>query len=336
VTGKPLEQSLHRPTPPELTEPDLTGVVLDGRYRVLRLLGRGGSGRVYEAENLLLRKLVAVKFVAGPGSNESLTRLRREAQIIASIQHPNICDLYDIGTTSDVGRPYLVLERLFGDTLASHLKRAPRLAPERALDLFAQILSGLNAAHASQILHRDLKPQNVFIVHRLGCAPIAKLVDFGLAKDLTGVHGTTLTQPGKVCGTLQYMSPEQLCGAKLDVRSDLFAVGVMLYEALSGVHPFAARTMPLVQESILRATPDPLRGQVPGVSVALERVVLCALAKAPRERFQSAVEMQRALVTALGPRPRASWSDRQSSDEEATTAERNLSLVWATYTPAPG
>ncbi len=314
-------------------------MILDGKYRLLRLLGRGGTGRVYEAENLALRKTVAVKFVFAPTTDDSLTRLRREAQIIASLQHPNVCDLYDFGATSNVGRPYLVLERLQGETFAGVLQRKQRIGVERAVDFFAQILSGLNAAHTNKILHRDLKPQNVFVVERLGCAPLAKLVDFGLAKDMSGTYGATITRPGMICGTPQYMSPEQLCNGKLDPRSDLFAVGVMLYEALAGVHPFNGATMAEVQQNIIRSTPTPLRELDPSIPAALEQVVIRALAKLARDRFSSAPEMQQALAASLGRRQRASWSGRRSTlDDEATTARHVIRrpVEWVTHTPSPG
>jgi serine/threonine protein kinase len=333
VTGKHIEQGLHRMSSSEAADAKLIGTLLDRKYRILRLLGRGGMGRVYEAENISLQKLVAVKFVLGATSSDGVSRLRHEARIIASLHHPNICDLYDFGSVSDGGRPYLVLERLFGETLAARLKRTPRLAIDGAIDLFAQILSGLHVAHGNQILHRDLKPQNVFIVDRLGCAPIAKLVDFGLAKDMGGDSRTTITQPGMVCGTPQYMSPEQLAGKVLDARSDLFAVGVMLHQALTGAHPFAAKSLGEVQDKILRSPAPSVRERVPRASKALEAVIARSLAKSPADRFQSAIEMQRALVDCIG-------EQVDVDDDDLTTTKRELNHMRLTpsvtsLTPPP-
>lgn len=332
VTGRHIEQRLHaRLSSSDPTDSKLIGALIDKKYRIIRLLGRGGMGRVFEAENVNLKKLVAVKFVLGATSADSLKRLEHEARIIASLQHPNICDLYDMGSVSDGGRPYLVLERLFGETLDARLKRTPRLTPEAAVDLFVQVLSALHAAHGNHILHRDLKPQNVFIVDRLGCAPIAKLVDFGLAKDMAGGDArTTITRPGRVCGTPQYMSPEQLRANELDARSDLFAVGVILYQALTGVHPFNAKSVIEVQDNILKSPAPPLRERLPKASRALESVLACALSKSPEGRFRSAMEMQKALVQSVR-RP----SD--DDDDDIPTARREVDqLRWlSSLTPPP-
>jgi eukaryotic-like serine/threonine-protein kinase len=301
ATGKPLDNVIHQrsATPPARTPParsPLLGAVLDGKYRILRAIGYGGMGTVFEAENLALKRLVAVKVVSRPDSEDALARFAREAAIVSSIQHPNICDVHDVGVLPD-GGPYIVLERLQGDTLHARLQRPIRAPVTELVDIFVQILSGLHAAHASRILHRDLKPQNVFLVDRAGCGPLVKIVDFGLARDLSATN--RLTKPGRLCGTVQYMSPEQLRGEALDQRSDLFSVAVLLYESLTRRHPFAAPTAVELQTNILRADPVPLRSLRPDVPAALEDMVAWAMARSPAQRPSSALELQRGLLSAV-------------------------------------
>jgi serine/threonine-protein kinase len=221
--------------------------------------------------------------------------LEREAQFVAAIQHPNICDVLDVGTLPD-GRPFIVLERLFGESLATHLRRTPRLHVSWAKELFIQILSGLHAAHGAGIVHRDLKPQNVFLVDRLGCAPLAKVVDFGFAKDLSRMRAATMTKPGRVVGTPTYMAPEHLLGERVDRRTDIFAVGVMLHEALAGRHPFVRATNADMVAAIMREEPPPLRRERPDLTLALEVAVRRALEKDREARWPTAFDMQRALV----------------------------------------
>jgi serine/threonine-protein kinase len=298
LTGKPLDNVIHqRSTPaarPPVARSPLLGAVLGGKYRILRAIGSGGMGTVFEAENLALKRLVAVKVVSRPESEDALARFAREAAIVSSIQHPNICDVYDVGVLPN-GGPYIILERLQGDTLAARMQR--RSSVSDLVDIFVQILSGLHAAHASQILHRDLKPQNIFLVERVGCGPLVKIVDFGLARDLSST--TRLTKPGRLCGTVQYMSPEQLRGEPLDPRSDLFSVGVLFYEALTRRHPFAAATSVELQTNILRADPTPVRTHRPDVPPGLEEMITRAMARVPGDRPSGALELQRGLLGAM-------------------------------------
>jgi serine/threonine-protein kinase len=274
----------------------MLGAVIAGKYQLKRLIGTGGMGEVFEAENRVLKRMVAIKIVRGAiATPEAIARLEREVLLVSAVQHPNICDVYDAGSLSD-GSPFIVLERLYGETLDQVILRENRLPLDRAIDLFAQVLSGLQAAHGAQIVHRDLKPQNVFCVDRLGCAPLVKLLDFGLARDISGLRAKTITRPGALLGTLRYMSPEQLLGKRVDARADLFAVGVMLYEALSGRHPFDAPTMADLQASILRSSPTPIADVPRAVADVVER----CLAKNPDDRWKTAVDVQRALHRAAG------------------------------------
>jgi serine/threonine-protein kinase len=293
ATGKPLDQHLHRQDGAVRRTDPIIGTILDGRYEILRRIGAGGMGEVFEARNRLLKRSVAIKSVTRAG-REAYSRLRREAEVIASIHHPNICDVYDVGTMPS-GSPYVVLELLMGETLRTLLQRERRIPPGRAVEIFVQILSGLECAHTKNILHRDLTPANVFLVQRLGLPPLVKILDFGLAKDMSGqIDG--MTRPGRRCGTLAYMSPEQAQARRLDRRSDIFSVGIMLFEAIAGAHPFAsANVLDLGLKIIHEPCPDlcDLQRRVPR---GLADVVHRALAKDPAVRYQTAMDMQRALA----------------------------------------
>jgi serine/threonine-protein kinase len=266
--------------------------LIAGKYRLGRLIGSGAFGRVHEAENVPLGRGVAIKILTSP-SADSARRMRREARVLAGLHHTNICDVYDVGAFDD-GRPFIVLEWLRGETLQARLERERRLSLEKTTQIFVQILSALQAAHSTGIIHRDLKPANVFLVEEAGCPPIVKLVDFGLAKDL--LEEGSATGVGITCGSPPYMSPEQIQGHPLDDRSDVFAVGVMLFEVLVGDHPFSAKTTVELASKILNAPTPSLRRKRPSLAAWVERVVERALAKDPDHRFDSAAEMQRALL----------------------------------------
>jgi eukaryotic-like serine/threonine-protein kinase len=304
----PLRRSIHR-TPDRRVLPrmalsrqktlkhhDMIGTVLAGKYRIDRLIGYGGMGEVFEAENLLLRRPVAIKIVANAQSEQALVRLCHEAHLVSAMQHPNICDIYDLGSLPG-GAPYLVLERLFGETLGARLERErPRpLANGIILSIFTQILSGLDAAHSASIVHRDLKPENVFLTMRRGCPPHVKLLDFGFAKDLSGLRAQRITRPGDAVGTPRYMAPEQMRGEAADRRTDFFAVGLMLFESLTGTHPFEAPTLPALQRNVLREPPMPLTALRPDLSHELEMLLDCALARDPARRFASASAFSKSL-----------------------------------------
>lgn len=295
MTGLYLDMSLHHLSGAAFLLP---GTILDGKYRVLEPIGSGGMGTVFEAIRLSLDRRVAVKVVSrARKSGDATERLLREARILTRLQHPNICDVYDVGALVD-GSPYVVLERLYGCTLASRLARQGRLGIDEAMDLFSQVLSGLHVAHAQRILHRDLKPQNIFMAPRPGCSPLAKIVDFGLALDLADVR---ITVPGRTCGTPHYMSPEQLRDETLDERSDIFSASVALYEALAGTHPFVGRNAAETRSRVLRGDAVPLRRRRRDVSPALEYVVMCGLAKERSRRPMSALAFQEALRAAVSP-----------------------------------
>jgi serine/threonine-protein kinase len=292
-----LDPRVHRPSKHRVAPtPKVNkwiGTIVDGKYEILRRIGAGGMGEVFEAENHVLKRRVAIKIVSAESSTAA-ARLRREASMIASMHHPNICNVYDVGEMPD-GSPYLVLELLEGETLNSLLRRCGRLSSSLTVEFFTQLLSSLQQAHAIGIVHRDLKPANVFLVERVGCRPLVKLLDFGLAKDVSGRYAK-MTRPGEHCGTPGYMSPEQLTGKTIDHRSDLFSVGTMLFECLTGRHPFAAAT---VAETSIQIVHDPpsvdLRSLPFSLPPGISEILARALQKAPELRYASAVQMQMAL-----------------------------------------
>jgi serine/threonine protein kinase/tetratricopeptide (TPR) repeat protein len=264
-----------------------------GRYAVTGTLGEGGMGVVYSAYDDRLGRPVAIKMIkAAVAEPEARDRLRREARSAASVNHPAICQLYEIGEES--GELFLAMELLQGESLASRIARGPLAIPEVS-SIAIGMLAGIEALHNQGLIHRDLKPSNIFLTpHGV------KLLDFGLTcstQPLADETLTRLTRPGTVIGTPQYASPEQLRGETADVRADLFAAGAVLYEMLAGRPPFAGRSAVEVFHAIMYEQPAVLTGG-PAVA-ALDRVVNRALAKRPAERYQTADAMAQDLRSAL-------------------------------------
>ena len=288
--------------PPRHPHRDILGRTIGGKYRVRSVLGEGGMGAVYEAENLPLGRIVAVK-VLHPGQARkkvAVKRFHQEARAAGAIGHPNICEVYDLGTLDD-GSPYLVMERLVGETLADRIVSEGALPFDDVIDVLTQVLSGLVAAHEKQIVHRDIKPENIFLTKRVGCPPVAKLLDFGVSKMIGPVmnerdEDLDLTRTGMVMGTPFYMSPEQARGDRnLDARVDLYACGIILYEMLTGKRPFIAPNYNALLIQILQNTPRPARELRPALPHGFDEVLDKALARKRDDRFQSAAAFQREL-----------------------------------------
>jgi serine/threonine protein kinase/Tfp pilus assembly protein PilF len=273
-----------------------------GSYTIHGLLGSGGMGEVYRARDGRLNRDVAVKVIPEKLADnpEVLARFEREAQSVAALSHPNILAIHDLGREDGVS--FAVMELLEGETLRDRMSRS-ELSSSKILEIVLQICGGLAAAHARGIVHRDLKPENVFVT----TDGLVKILDFGLAKvqpdscsqeSETAAPTLGLSQPGAVMGTLGYMSPEQLRGHPVDQRTDIFALGVVLYEMVTGEQPFQGGSSADVMSAILREEPQALSDAAAQVSPAFERVVMRCLEKEVHERFQTVLDLRFALENA--------------------------------------
>src|SRR5262249_27273843 len=267
-------------------------------YRVLRKIGAGGMAVVFEAEDLRLGRHVALKFFPQSFSQDvlALERFQREARAASALNHPGICTIFDIGDFE--GSPFLALELLEGGTLQTRIGRTP-LPFEDLLDWAIQIAGGLGAAHAKGIVHRDIKPTNIFVT-RDGHA---KILDFGLAKQIAphaavAADSSTLqmdpqllTSPGSAVGTVAYMSPEQARGQEVDARTDLFSFGVVMYQMATGQLPFEGTTIPTVFDAILNRDPTPPSRLNTALPAGFDSTVIKALEKDRAVRYQSAADL---------------------------------------------
>jgi serine/threonine protein kinase len=258
-------------------------------------------GTVYEAEHIALGRSVAIKVLRSALAlkPEAVRRFQQEARAAGAIGHPNICGVTDLGTLDD-GSPYMVMDRLAGETLADRVASERGLPFEDVVDILTQVLSALVAAHEQRILHRDIKPENVFLTARVGCPPLAKLLDFGVSKVMVDAADSraelNLTRTGMVMGTPYYMAPEQARGERdVDGRVDLYACGVIMYESLTGKRPFTADNYNALLVQILSGTPRPARDLRPALPASYAAVIEKAMARRREDRYASAVEFQRDL-----------------------------------------
>ena len=277
------------------------GQLLDRKYKIIRLVGQGGMGAVYEGEHTLIGRKVAVKVLHPHAAEkaEVVTRFEREAQAAGRIGNDHILEVLDVGSLPD-GSRYLVCEFLDGETLAERLERHGTLSPGDVLPIARQLLTGLQAAHAAGVVHRDLKPDNIFLLHhKAGWTDFVKIIDFGISKfqPLGGdAGGMRMTATGVVMGTPYYLSPEQARGTReADHRSDIYTVGVILYEAVTGSLPFEAANFNDLLFKIVLETPRTPKERLPNLDQKFSDIIMKAMARDPAERFSSASEFVAAL-----------------------------------------
>ena len=273
-----------------------------GRYRVESILGRGSAGTVYLARDPGLRRLVAVKTLTlgGAGGAELRERFLREAQAAGGLRHPNIVTVYDVG--EDAGTPYIAMEYVEGADLEQVLQRDDPRPVEWTLDVLRQVCEGLAHAHRNGIVHRDVKPANVLLT----AADEVKIVDFGLAR----VPASTTTKSGRLLGTVHYMAPEQVRGADVDRRADVFSVGAIAYELLARRKPFRGDSLTEIMFQVVHGAPDPDALPATAYSPGLERLVLKALARDREERYPSLDAMHADLASLVRGAARAREGSR--------------------------
>jgi eukaryotic-like serine/threonine-protein kinase len=277
-----------------------TGDIIDGKYRIVRLIGEGGMGAVYEAENMRIHRKVAIKVLHSgvAQTGEAVSRFEREAQAAGRIGSEHIVEVLDLGNLPS-GDRYMVMEFMDGDALSGRIRARVRLTPSEIYPIMHQLLEALAAAHGAGIIHRDLKPDNVYLLKsRGGKADFVKLLDFGISKfnQLSGDSGFSMTRTGAVMGTPYYMAPEQAKGARdLDHRVDLYAAGVILYEAITGEVPFNADTFNELLFKIVLEAAKPVELVVPNMDPNFAAIVNKSMAREPSQRFQTAREFQQTL-----------------------------------------
>jgi serine/threonine-protein kinase len=273
--------------------PDRAGVVIDGRYRVLRRLGSGGMADVYEVEHTALGRHFALKLLRSELASDAMLvgRFEREARAVAKLQSEHIVAIVDCGTHQ--GAPYFVMERLYGDELRRLMSQSGTLPVQRAVHIALDVCRALQVAHAAGVIHRDLKPENLFVTRSAQGTDLCKVLDFGVAK----LAGENPTLPGTLMGTARYMAPEQINHAsEIGPPTDVFSLAVILYECLTGIPPFAADTLERVLYRIIAEPPPPLLELEPAVPRGLATLLEAALSKRASERPQSAAAFGEALA----------------------------------------
>jgi serine/threonine protein kinase len=302
VDGVRLVNPVNKSTSDRRSDDSLIGLVLNDRYKIIRRIGEGGMGIIYEAEHLMIEKRVALKALREDISSRQgvLERFRIEARSASKIGHPHIVDISDFGETPS-GAAYYVMEMLDGEDLADILFRDNKLKPSRATKIVYQCCQALGAAHSKGIIHRDIKPENIFITQR-DRGDFVKIVDFGVAKmndiEIIGRPQRKLTKTGLIFGTPEYMSPEHARGLPLDHRVDIYALGIILYESLTGRVPFEGENFMEVLSKHWNEPVPPFSRTNPSlvVSEQLEAVVLKALEKDPKQRYASMGRMAKDLA----------------------------------------
>lgn len=309
----------------------LVGTTLSGSYKVLRVIGEGGMGRVYEAQHTRIAgkrfaiKLLHPEFARQPGV---LARFQREAEASAAISHPNVMGVYDVDRTAD-GTPFMVSELLEGQDLSKQLETKVRITPAQAVTIARQVCRALQAAHDKGVIHRDVKPENVFITGSID-DPSVKVLDFGISR-LEGAGSSSLTKTGMVLGTPAYMPPEQASGAAVDHRVDVYGVGAILYRALTGRLPYGDDEPTVTIAKLLTTEPERPRQISPDIPESLEMIIQKAMAREPARRYQTLQEMEQALAVFEAAQGSSSSSVRAglgSAPTDSDIAAARPQLFW--------
>jgi tRNA A-37 threonylcarbamoyl transferase component Bud32 len=312
-------------------EDPMIGAILGGSYEVIRMVGEGGMGRVYEARHQrLTTKRFAVKMLHPDLARQPdvVTRFQREAEASSVLTHPNVVDVFDVSSSAD-GRPYIVAELLQGEELGNHLDRVGRMTASGAAHVVRQVCAALGAAHAAGIVHRDVKPENVFLT---GDGAHVKVLDFGISK--VGDNKDGLTKTGTVMGTPDYMAPEQARGDRVDARADIYATGAILYRAVTGKKPFEGLDDPMATLTAVLTQEPPRPSELnPAVPLSLELVIQKAMAKNPAERFQTMADLDAALAPfddqsqPVDVAPAAGGADRTAAATAKTVLRQSAATV---------
>ncbi|MDZ4833704.1 MAG: serine/threonine-protein kinase [Candidatus Melainabacteria bacterium] len=281
----------------------LLGMVVEGRYKIQSVIGQGSAGTVYKAVQELIGREVAIKVLHDylVSDDEFIKRFRQEAKASSRLSHPNIITIYDFGLIPEGQRPYIAMDLLIGTPLSDLLSSVERLSLDEAIPVFSQVCSALGEAHRQGVVHRDVKPENIVLVERSGQKLFPIVVDFGIARLMEESDAAKITRTGTVCGSPTYMSPEQCTSSKVDHRSDIYSLGVVIYECLTGEVPFHSDELVRVMAMHLSDPPTPLNQVKPGLVFPemLEEVVYKSLAKNPDQRFQSMEDFANALEESL-------------------------------------
>ncbi|MBX9951687.1 MAG: protein kinase [Candidatus Obscuribacterales bacterium] len=325
-TACPHDGALLRP----IIQDPLIGTVLAGNYEILEVLGQGGMGVVYRGKHSLMERIVAIKMLLSQliSDTNSVKRFQQESKAAARLKHPHIIDVYDFGI-SPAGQPYIVMEFLEGTPLSDLIKKEGQIGVERSIKLISQACDALDHAHKQGVVHRDLKPSNIVLTQYDEEKDYVKVVDFGVAKLIevgNNNEGQRLTQAGEVCGSPVYMSPEQCMGQDLDARSDIYSMGIVLYETLTGKLPILGKTMVDTMSKHISEPPVPFNEARPDLYIPerLEWVVLKAMAKDPAQRHQTMEEFKLDLDLAI---PRPGRSTVLRTQEQKSAMESMLGFV---------
>ena len=268
------------------------GSKINDRYQIIKTLGEGGMANVYLAHDTILDRNVAVKVLRGDLANDEkfVRRFQREALSASSLSHPNIVEMYDVG--EDNGQYYIVMECVEGKTLKQVLKSRGNLSITEVIDIMLQLTDGMAHAHDAYIVHRDIKPQNIMILSN----GVIKITDFGVA---TALNNTQLTQTNSVMGTVHYLPPEQANGKGSTIRSDIYSMGVMMYELLTGHVPYKGDSAVEIALKHLKEPLPSVKKEIPSIPQSIENIIIRSTAKNPKNRYTDAREMQDDIKTAL-------------------------------------